>query len=1056
MNGTEPFFFNMVSSIISDIIVYKTGFAVNRNHRRSSLFTILLFNSLLFLCSFHVWSKPFLVAADELPTCLPKDFHYEYTECDKFGGRWRVSVPDPHKCTGGVPNAPIRGKDCTFTCDAGQYLDIQGDQECHSCPKGTYSLGGGVRFDSWDHLPPGFYIKTERFSEISLLSKDSQYSTDTTNCSSSGWIPKGNFIAAYPKECATSLVYTANLVKAGSVTFEYQFSESASLLHFLVQNNQCQNLDDNRSNQYPPATEEGQWHQISLPLKSGLNVLFWKALSLLSSDDDESALRPVLIRKIEVKGVAFSSECTKCRNGTFSDRVGASYCQECPENTYSQRGASECKKCDPKTEYSTRESGSCKKKHPCTEMDYYEYQTPCDKGGQTQTKYLWMKPKRCRTDLPGAKQLPAPGKMERCPQCNPGMMLIPGVGCQFCKNDEYSDGASPCEKCPVSTSPQIGYTYKWWNSMPPNVTSHCFNFEEKECVTNSGWMPAKEYVRTQYGPGELGYLLLVMEVPGFRGNEAVILDKEVKLSQLTFVFETNCSGQCYLYFMVDHQSSRPNVVKKWFGTQQKQSFVFPIMRNGTTRFSWIFMHSQWITDKGRDIGQMYITDYARIYSIEITNTITGGAGSCQKCPIGTRQDGCVPCPDGQYIDVNTTKCTPCPSNTVVHAGDAWGIESCKPCGPGLQAFGGHQCVSDCMYKDPINNRDYNFKKLSGFQHVTGGHLFTSAGTQYYHGFNISLCGSPNGQKATCINNVTTLPKELRSVSRVPLGGPRTLTASICRSTLVPSRDHTSLVSTQPVSLGDHLVKIITDGNMTKEFMETGFEINDEDIHFHYKAESPTAACPNGRETIITLRCDVKQDKRGTIDLPPKCPDGTCDGCTFHFLWRSQHACPVCKDKDYDVIVGECINGEQTVHYYPPKHCMIISGEKPVTKKKKCSSIPFAIEIGSICALSVGLLLLSLVVYCWKKNKKLEYKYMMLVENSAGEKELPAADTCALDDGEEEHFDVVDFPKDTKRKSLLKTIRSKIGSKKDHSFQELEDNFVGMGLRTWTDDTKQPL
>lgn len=90
-----------------------------------------------------------------------------------------------------------------------------------------------------------------------------------------------------------------------------------------------------------------------------------------------------------------------------------------------------------------------------------------------------MKPKRCRTDLPGAKQLPAPGKMERCPQCNPGMMLIPGVGCQFCKNDEYSDGASPCEKCPVSTSPQIGYTYKWWNSMPPNVTSHCFNFEGK-------------------------------------------------------------------------------------------------------------------------------------------------------------------------------------------------------------------------------------------------------------------------------------------------------------------------------------------------------------------------------------------------------------------------------------------------------------------------------------------------------------------------------------------------------------------------------------------------
>lgn len=60
--------------------------------------------------------------------------------------------------------------------------------------------------------------------------------------------------------------------------------------------------------------------------------------------------------------------------------------------------------------------------------------------------------------------------------------------------------------------------------------------------------------------------------------------------------------------------------------------------------------------------------------------------------------------------------------------------------------------------------------------------------------------------------------------------------------------------------------------------------------------------------------------------------------------------------------------------------------------------------------------------------RLEYKYMMLVESATGEKELPAAETCALDDGEEEHFDVVDFPKDSKRKSLLKTLRSKMGSR----------------------------
>ena len=44
---------------------------------------------------------------------LQKDFHYEYTECDSDGGRWRVSVPKPNVCVGGAPNPPVRGKDCS-------------------------------------------------------------------------------------------------------------------------------------------------------------------------------------------------------------------------------------------------------------------------------------------------------------------------------------------------------------------------------------------------------------------------------------------------------------------------------------------------------------------------------------------------------------------------------------------------------------------------------------------------------------------------------------------------------------------------------------------------------------------------------------------------------------------------------------------------------------------------------------------------------------------------------------------------------------------------------
>lgn len=42
----------------------------------------------------------------------------------------------------------------------------------------------------------------------------------------------------------------------------------------------------------------------------------------------------------------------------------------------------------------------------------------------------------------------------------------------------------------------------------------------------------------------------------------------------------------------------------------------------------------------------------------------------------------------------------------------------------------------------------------------------------------------------------------------------------------------------------------------------------------------------------------------------KCSEGTCDGCSFHFLWRSQHACPLCSERNYKEIVSACIQGIQ--------------------------------------------------------------------------------------------------------------------------------------------------
>lgn len=45
-------------------------------------------------------------------------------------------------------------------------------------------------------------------------------------------------------------------------------------------------------------------------------------------------------------------------------------------------------------------------------------------------------------------------------------------------------------------------------------------------------------------------------------------------------------------------------------------------------------------------------------------------------------------------------------------------------------------------------------------------------------------------------------------------------------------------------------------------------------------------------------------------VPSKCPEGTCDGCTFHLLWVTAEGCPRCSAGHFRAIVGACQGGLQ--------------------------------------------------------------------------------------------------------------------------------------------------
>lgn len=950
-----------------------------------------------------------------LRTCQPDDFHYEFTECDTTGGRWRVSVPAADTCEGGNPRPPRRTQGCSVSCDPGWYFNV-GELECAPCPNGTYSLGGGVRYDSWQVLPTGFSAYTEVFRSAFFF-KGRRHGD--LNCSEYGWQTKGDVIASKGGPCAAFLMYTVKLVKPGAVTYVYQYTDEDIIFEFEAQDEECQIITEREGAKWPPLTPEGQWKKRTLELEPGVYVLHWKTIGI----EVHGPSRPVLIKSVHISGVAHSSECSPCPEGTYSGPA-ASECQECPEDTHSPRRSSVCEFCDSVTEYAPKRSGKCLPRPPCTSSDYYEVDSACNEKNQTYAVYKWVEPMVCRQSLEGSVSLPPSGKMKPCPPCNAGMHYIPGQGCMFCPRNHFGDGVSPCQACPPNTAPNYGYQYQWWTTLPPNMASTCMSYDDVGCSSPYGWQEAGDYIHTRRGNVDDAYLVLSLKVWGFRGREGFVGGRLMEVGRISFTFELSCTSDCQFVFMEASSKNDAKPLQVWTGSQPRQFYSYLITRNDSYSFSWSFQKVPWEESsiKPRGSLRLFETDVAKIFNINVSNTVEGGASSCLPCfQQAQAAAGCIPCPAGHYIEKNSTECTPCPPNTVVTDPLPYGPESCLACGPGLVAPDHLSCGAQCHLK--VGNYTYDLTNISSPRSLTAGTLFTSSGTKFYHVFNISICGNTT---VNCSNNISY------SLDGEPASN--TVISRVCRFTLVPGVEgvieggHTGKLATQSVSLGDHLVGYSTNTTLMNisvidEFINP-YPAVSPDLHFFYTAPQSTRACPSGRATTLTLRCDPEQPGSGKVVLPTQCPDGTCDGCNFHFLWSSAYACRQCALEDLTTVHGECVKGFQKVHYITPSHCRHEHAKEG--RLVPCSvRLSFVVEVIVLGAVCVALLPCLLLFCLWKKNQRLEYKYMKLVAKESskdGMMELPPAESCALDDGEEEE---VQFSKQPPRGLLGKFKQHKV-------------------------------
>ncbi|XP_072537897.1 endosome/lysosome-associated apoptosis and autophagy regulator 1 [Salminus brasiliensis] len=930
----------------------------------------------------------------ELPICKESDYHFEYTDCDVLGSRWRVSIPNkPDTCTG-LPD-PVKGTHCTFSCNEGEYLDMK-TQECQKCAAGTYSLGTGVAFDEWDSMPAGF------ISHGINMDIGNFY----TNCTNSTWTPKGDYIASNTDECSSTLSYAVSLKQPGSVSFQYFYPDTNIFFEFYVQNDQCQSTD---SQSRWMKSSESDWDTHYVQLNRGNNVLYWRTTGFSLSGN---SVKPVLLKNIAVSGVAYTSECFHCKPGTYSAKPGAARCAPCPADTYSNKGATACQECE-KEKYSGIGSGTCNERPPCTTTDYFYTHTPCDSAGQTQLMYKWIEPKICSENADGAVKLPATGEMQTCPPCNPGFFSNNSSVCQPCPQGFYSNGTA-CSECPVGTEPVVGFEYKWWNRMPSNMRSSVYSREYSDSQRSTGWEVAGEYIYTTPGDLDSDYMMITLTVPGYSLPHSLAKDNErVELSRITFVFETKCTADCRLYFMAGLNERNNALAESWSGTNGKQSYSYLIKSNLTVSFTWGFQRTEAYTTE-----RQYSSDFAKIYSIHITNVIGGVASECRQCALDSshKDSACVPCPPGNYMLKGTGVCKSCPPNTFIRPEQPLGEEACVPCGPNTSSNKARSaCVSDCTLAVRYRGEtlQYNFSSLANVTHFQSSPRFTSKGLRYVHQFSAGLCGTEGRALASCVDNVTDSRKEVNGY--------------VCQSTIVPSEVRgQSVVSSQPFIIGSTLIGVTTDSTLDHiSSSEDSFLPDSEsdlpDVIFYYRAKEATQACKNGRSTSIRLRCDPRVTAMDQVSVPSKCSEGTCDGCSFHFLWRSQHACPLCSERNFKEIVSACIEGIQRTTYVWQQPLRCTGGVPlPAPRVSACVTLDFWLKFGVSIGTVTAILLITISCYFWKRTRKLEYKYSKLMMN-AGEKEcdLPAADSCAIMEGEDAEDDLIYLTK----KSFFTKIKS---------------------------------
>jgi len=954
---------------------------------------------------------------------------------------WVIELPQTEKSCEGKSIAPPRSAPCNLACQPGRALDTE-TLKCANCPSGSFSLGGGQQY-TFDENKPLDRIEGLTVNAIPLIGLSNDQCVKEKVWRIKGSILQGDVVM----NCALDLKLRFKLVRPGSVTINYNLPTSTALGSIKSRCEFDLEFDDNVADRNSNDDTLKRSQQVNFP-STGYGIWSNKNIKILEAGDYvltifimgiDTLHFPFSIRSIVIEGNTYLQECTSCPPGTYSSTTGASTCKTCPDNTVApDSGSTECQHCR-SNEYSDDSSTKCLSRPTCQKKDFQRRLKKCE-NQHAVFEFVPIEPKIClgEPDFSDTSTVP-------CGVCNPGMFKNDLKNkCEFCPAKTYSDGTKKtCETCSSELSLVVGLYYKNWDELPIYFNRTYFMFEESESLLPSlddhSWIPSVTYISSQAIPDSLSVLSLTV-VDGFVDTSFAKIARTY--GTLSFKFSVECQLRCELILiseeLLNDGKGGWKIINKWLlnktlSHENIVDFSYSIPKASPVVFSWLFSGDY----------DSQTNDEIRIYEISVTNTKTGGSDRCVACLTANNQTTeCQSCPPGSIL--SNGMCSKCPNSMIATRLRSTDLvpNVCQPCPMNMITDDGVSCYFPCAQKF-IDELSYDFKSISTLK-FHGSKLFTQKGSGYFHVFNATICGQST---VTC--QKTPDPAEIKRSS-----DQMKIESQLCRMGVVPNENGTLNSIAYVDDFGEELVNVSFYTSKHFPPLRSDFNLTDLTLMYRSNSTSSQTSC-SSRITTISLRCDrtisdEQQDNSSNeflLQTPNGCATGTCDGCHFHFLLRTPFACPVCDEKSYRIFQGPCKFGRQEIREIPQPFCLEKLREK--VEFQRCSMFSIEIQILLVVFVLIAIGLSVLVAVCWRKNRKLEYRYMQLIENANPDDDAPVDNVCAQISDEDDEVEEVQFKKTSRTKKIFDAVRFAIRKEPDNGRSDAfaRDSFLLNGQST---------